>query len=41
MRTIGCAAMTPAARLRVAGADAIDRSMAEVPALLAQAPAAP
>ena len=40
MRAIGFAAMTPAARLRAAGAHAIAHSMAEVAALLAEDKAA-
>ena len=38
MRAIGFAAMTPAARLQAAGADAIAHSMAEVAALMAAWP---
>lgn len=40
MRAIGYAAMTPAARLHAAGADAVVRTMAEVQALLAAEPGA-
>jgi beta-phosphoglucomutase-like phosphatase (HAD superfamily) len=36
MRAIGYAAMTPAARLQAAGADAVAATMAEVQALLAR-----